>query len=220
MKLNICRLELLNIKMKPRDSEKIRGYLGNKYDELDILHNHKNDKFIYRYPKVQYKIIKNKPIILGINEGSNIISNIGINDDMLIIGDKPINTFEKKISINNNEYGIANDYIKYEFLSPWIALNQKNIDIYRNSSEMEKEEILKKILIGNIISMSKGLNYTVSDQVKCWINLRKVNINIKDIKHIGFMGEFKVNFNIPDYFGIGKNVSNGLGTIKRCRKSK
>ena len=220
MKLNICRLELLNIKMKPRDSEKIRGYLGNKYEELDILHNHKNDKFIYRYPKVQYKIIKNKPIILGINEGSNIISNIGINDDMLIIGDKPINTFEKKISINNNEYGIANDYIKYEFLSPWIALNQKNIDIYRNSSEMEKEEILKKILIGNIISMSKGLNYTVSDQVKCWINLRKVNINIKDIKHIGFMGEFKVNFNIPDYFGIGKNVSNGLGTIKRCRKSK
>lgn len=68
--------------------------------------------------------------------------------------------------------------------------------------------------------MSKGLNYTVSDQVKCWINLRKVNINIKDIKHIGFMGEFKVNFNIPDYFGIGKNVSKGLGTIKRCRKSK
>ena len=206
--------------MKPRDSEKIRGYLGNKYDELDILHNHKNDKFIYRYPKVQYKIIKNKPIILGINEGSNIISNIGINDDMLIIGDKPINTFEKKISINNNEYGIANDYIKYEFLSPWIALNQKNIDIYRNSSDMEKEEMLKKILIGNIISMSKGLNYTVSDQVKCWVNLRKVDVNIKDIKHIGFMGEFKVNFNIPDYFGIGKNVSNGLGTIKRCRKSK
>ena len=202
--------------MKPRDSEKIRGYLGNKYDELDILHNHKNNKFIYRYPKVQYKIINDKPIIVGINEGANIITNIGINDDMLIIGDKPINTFEKKISINNNEYGIANDYIKYEFLSPWIALNQKNIDIYRNSSDMEKEEMLKKILIGNIISMSKGLNYTVSDQVKCWVNLRKVDVNIKDIKHIGFMGEFRVNFNIPDYLGIGKNVSKGFGTIKKC----
>lgn len=217
MKLNICRLELLNIKMKPRDSEKIRGYLGNKYEELDILHNHKNDKFIYRYPKVQYKIIKNKPIILGIDEGSNIISNIGINDDMLIIGDKSINAFEKKISINNNEYGIADDYIKYEFLSPWIALNQKNIDIYRNSSEIEKEEMLKKILIGNIISMSKGLDYTVSDEVKCWVNLRKVDVNIKNIKHVGFMGEFKVNFSIPDYFGIGKNVSKGFGTIKKCR---
>lgn len=217
MDLNVCRLELLNIKMKQRDSEKIRGYLGNKYEELDILHNHKNNKFIYRYPKVQYKIINDKPIIIGIEEGSNVITNIGLNEDELIIGDKSINTFEKKISINNDKYGISNDYIKYRFLSPWIALNQKNINEYISSSEIEKEEILKKILIGNIISMSKGLNYTVEEQVKCWINLEKIQINIKNIKHIGFVGEFKVNFNIPDYFGIGKNVSKGFGTIKKVK---
>ena len=34
MDLNVCKLELLNIKMKKRDSEKIRGYLGNKYENL------------------------------------------------------------------------------------------------------------------------------------------------------------------------------------------
>lgn len=215
MELNICRLELLNVKMKQRDSEKIRGYLGNKYEELDILHNHKEDKFIYRYPKVQYKVINEKPIIIGIDEGANVITNIGIKDDELVIGKKSINTFEKKISISNDEYGVTKDYIKYKFLSPWIALNQKNINNYINSNEMEKEEILKKILIGNIISMSKGLNYTVEDQVKCWINLDKIQVNIKDIKHIGFVGEFKVNFNIPDYFGVGKNVSKGFGTIKK-----
>lgn len=215
MELNVCRLELLNVKMKQRDSEKIRGYLGNKYEELDILHNHKEDKFIYRYPKVQYKVINEKPIIIGIDEGSNVITNIGIKDDELVIGEKSINTFEKKISISNDEYGVTKDYIKYKFLSPWIALNQKNINNYINSNEMEKEEILKKILIGNIISMSKGLNYTVEDQVKCWINLDKIQVNIKDIKHIGFVGEFKVNFNIPDYFGVGKNVSKGFGTIKK-----
>lgn len=217
MNLNVCRLELLNIKMKQRDSEKIRGYLGNKYEELDILHNHKNNKFIYRYPKVQYKIINDKPIIIGIEEGSSVITNIGLNEDKLIIGDKSINTFEKKISINSDKYGVSNDYIKYTFLSPWIALNQKNINEYISSSEIDKEEILKKILIGNIISMSKGLNYTVEEQVKCWINLEKVQVNIKDIKHIGFLGEFKVNFNIPDYFGIGKNVSKGFGTIKKVK---
>lgn len=217
MDLNVCRLELLNIKLKQRDSEKIRGYLGNKYDELDILHNHKDDKFIYRYPKVQYKVIKDVPIILGINEGASIISNIGINDDELVIEGKTINTFEKKISINNNEYGVTDDYIKYEFLTPWIALNQKNIDVYRKFSDMDKEELLKNILIGNIISMSKGLGYTVDNKVKCWINLEKKEVNIKNIKHIGFVGEFKVNFNIPDYFGIGKNVSKGFGTIKKVR---
>ena len=133
MDLNVCKLELLNIKMKKRDSEKIRGYLGNKYENLDILHNHKDDKFIYRYPKVQYKIIDEKAIILGIEEGANIVTNIGINDDKLIIEDKSINTFEKKISINKCAFGVSDDYITYEFLTPWIALNQKNINKRRTT---------------------------------------------------------------------------------------
>lgn len=215
MDINICRVELLDIKLKARDSEKIRGYLSTKYDELDLLHNHKDDKFIYRYPKIQYKVINEKPIIIGINEGVNVITDIALKDDGIIIKDKYINTFEKKISINNEEYGETKDYIKYKFLSPWIALNQKNIDNYRNSNDMDKEEILKKILIGNIISMSKGLNYTVNNQIKCWINLEKRQVKMKGINHIGFIGEFKVNFKIPDYFGIGKNVSKGFGTIKK-----
>ena len=40
-------------------------------------------------------------------------------------------------------------------------LNQNNISKYKNSNNVDKEEILKKILVGNIISMSKGLDYTV-----------------------------------------------------------
>jgi len=30
---------------------------------------------------------------------------------------------------------------------------------------------------------------------------------------IGFLGKFQVNFNIPDYLGLGKSVSRGFGTI-------
>lgn len=217
MNLDICKLELLNTKLQARDSEKIRGYLSNKYENIDILHNHKESEFIYRYPKVQYKVINNKPIIIGINDGAKVVSNIGLREDEFVVGDKPINAYEKNISINTMEYGVNDDYVKYEFITPWIALNQKNIYLYINSNEIEKEEILKKILIGNIISMSKGLDYTVEDRVKCWINLEKKEVNIKDIKHIGFKGVFKVNFKIPDYLGIGKNVSKGFGTIKKVR---
>lgn len=215
MNINICELQLLNIKMKNRDSEKIRGYLGNKYEEIDILHNHKGDKFIYRYPKVQYKVISKQPIILGIDEGAKFVTNIAMNDDKLIIDNKDIDILEKKISIKSCDFGITEDYITYEFLTPWIALNQKNISNYKRANEMEKEEILQKILVGNIISMCKGLNYTVEDKIKCWINLKSKAVTIKNIKHIGFVGEFKINFNIPDYFGIGKSVSKGFGTVKK-----
>ena len=39
---------------------------------------------------------------------------------------------------------------------------------------------------------------------------------------LGFLGTFSVNFEIPDYWGIGKSVSRGFGTIKRveaCRSA-
>ena len=32
---------------------------------------------------------------------------------------------------------------------------------------------------------------------------------------LGFLGTFSVNFDIPDYWGIGKSVSRGFGTIER-----
>ncbi len=32
---------------------------------------------------------------------------------------------------------------------------------------------------------------------------------------LGFLGTFSVNFEIPDYWGIGKSVSSGVGAVKR-----
>jgi hypothetical protein len=34
---------------------------------------------------------------------------------------------------------------------------------------------------------------------------------------LGFLGTFSVNFEIPDYWGIGKSVSRGFGTVVRQR---
>jgi hypothetical protein len=31
---------------------------------------------------------------------------------------------------------------------------------------------------------------------------------------LGFLGTFSMNFEIPDYWGIGKSVSRGFGTVK------
>jgi hypothetical protein len=39
---------------------------------------------------------------------------------------------------------------------------------------------------------------------------------MKGVEIATFKGEFMVNFLIPDYFGLGKSVSRGFGTVKRC----
>ena len=37
---------------------------------------------------------------------------------------------------------------------------------------------------------------------------------------LGFLGTFFVNFSIPDYWGLGKSVSRGFGTIVKMGSKK
>lgn len=215
MNLEVCTVKYSELRLKNRDAEKIRGYIGNRYIENNLLHNHDDNKFIYRYPLVQYKVIDNIPTIIGINEAANIVAKIGLFEDELIIRDVSYDINKKEINKENFEFGCTDDYIEYEFVTPWIAINQKNRAEYQYGNEIKKEEILKKVLIGNIISMSKGLGYTVSKQLICWINVEEKRVKLKGITHVGFVGKFKVNFKIPDYLGLGKSVSRGFGTIKK-----
>ena len=68
--------------------------------------------------------------------------------------------------------------------------------------------MLVKILIGNIISMSKGLGYTVPEPVKAEIHrLKETQTALKGTSMLGFIGTLSANFEIPDYWGIGKSVS-------------
>ena len=46
----------------------------------------------------------------------------------------------------------------YKFITPWLGLNQVNYQKYSNLTEWkDKKELLNKILVGNLLSMSKGL---------------------------------------------------------------
>lgn len=213
MKVDTIKVAYNDLYENSRFSEKIRGYLGNKYKDNDILHNHSEDRFIYRYPLVQYKVIDKTPIVIGINDGVDGVLKIGVNDDELIIDNKKVESFQMSIERKSEVLGVCDDYISYEFKTPWIALNQKNINKYFKGNNIEREEMLKSILIGNVLSLCKGLGYEVSDRLSCWINFREIPVVLKDVKLVAFKGEFKINFNIPNYLGIGKSVSKGYGSV-------
>ncbi len=215
MVIDYAIIKYEDMNFSPKHASKIRGYFGRKYEEYSILHNHGEEKYLFTYPKVQYKVISRKPLICGINEGAKLICKLGIMEDEIIIDGNKKEIVQKKISVTKEEFGITDNYIEYEFLTPWLALNQKNNQKFHNMNDIEREDILKKILIGNIISMSKGLSYTISDNIYIWINLKEKETSLKGVKMKGFYGEFKVNFNIPDYMGLGKAVSRGFGTIKK-----
>ncbi len=67
MNINVLELWLgTESKFSLKDAEKIRGFIGCKFIEDYYLHHHKEDgKHVYQYPRVQYKVIKGNPLLIG-----------------------------------------------------------------------------------------------------------------------------------------------------------
>ncbi len=202
------------------DAAKIRGFMGRKYVSDTLFHNHREDGTnIYRYPLVQYKIIDGIPLLIGIEDGIKSLWTVFDEMTTLTLDSNIHEIFDKKSELRRLQFELAHNKQSYTFFTPWLALNEKNYDQYRKlRTWLEKKALLEKVLIGNIISMSKSLGYTVPEPIKANIGkMKEVPTTLKGTPMLGFLGSFSVNFEIPDYWGIGKSVSRGFGTVVKQR---
>jgi len=221
MILKTLTLRLESDKQITENAHQLRGFFAAKFNEYVLLHQHKADKFVYKYPLIQYKMIDSIPTIISINEGTEVLKEIYDGYDSLKLGGHEYRIFQREIIIKEQKFGVSDSIYEYQFLTPWLALNEKNYEKYTKFGTWEKKKtLLGKILIGNIISMSKSLGYTVPEPIKVNIlNLNELKTSLKGVPMLGFLGDFSVNFEIPDYFGLGKSVSRGFGTIIRRQKT-
>lgn len=217
MEINNLRLWLTSDSvLNKADAEKIRGYLGNLFWDNPYAHQHNEDgDFIYRYPRVQYKIIDGKCLLIGFNEGFEIVEKTFYNLKTINLNGVWEEIIGKGLESYTDFFAVTSNQMQYSFLTPWLALNERNYERYQKlSTWARKKELLEKILIGNIISMSKSLGYTVPEPIKVNIlKIKEVQTRLKGTPMLGFLGTFSVNFLIPDYWGIGKSVSRGFGTV-------
>jgi hypothetical protein len=198
---------------QPKD---LRGAIAGLYKNQILLHQHEEDGSLkYIYPLVQYKYIQGNCMLVGIQNGAKLISDLGLVGETISMFREKYRIVKKDVSLQEFSYGIKTTISLYSFLTPWFALNEKNYEKYQMlGSWGKKRELLEKILIGNIISMSKSLGYTVPAPIETNIhNLKETKTSLKGTPIIGFLGTFSVNFEIPDYWGIGKSVSRGFGTV-------
>lgn len=196
----------------------LRGYIGRQYPQLALLHNHSsNNSLIYTFPRVLYRIINGYPTIIGIDEGVDTVKQVSHSLTQLSVEGNVCTIEEKKDFEKEVDFGVIKTHLHYSFFTPWLALNEENYERYKKlQTRQERKKLLEKILVGNIISMSKSLGYTVPEPIKAnIINFKQIRTSLKGTPMIGFLGTFKVNFEIPNYWGIGKSVSRGFGTVKK-----
>jgi len=207
-----------DIRLRPFDIPKFRGYLANKYPDYTLIHNHLSDnKYRYAYPSIQFKIIDGRPVIVGIGDGIEVLKHVFLDIEELDINSRIHHVDEKSIALDSVEIGQVRNRIDYCFLWPWMALNSDNYREYRRLQWHDQRRFLETILSRNLKSLSKGLDYFIPDfdRLHVQADLKPVARNFKNIKMVCFEGTFSANFIIPDYLGIGKQTARGFGTVKR-----
>ena len=214
-------LTLSNIHLKPRQIHKLRGFVGNLFRKHDLIHNHdlESGKVIYRYPLIQFKLIDDTPAIVSITEKAvAVFSDLFMKLNTITIDGFELPVHEKDLKVEEVAFGYSDETFVYEFQSPWIGLNQKNYAKYENTpDEAGRKDLLKRILTGNILSMSKFLDYRLApgQTIRTDLTVKPGPVQLKGKTLLGFRGVIKTNFMIPDHLGIGKSVSRGFGMVQK-----
>lgn len=160
MNLKTFTLTLASTRPISASASLLRGFFATQFNEYSLLHQHSADKLIYRYPLVQYKMINSAPMVIGINDGAEVLKHVYDKYDEIKLGEEVYEIVEKGISVRNQEFGISDKIHSYEFATPWLALNQENyMKYYGLKSHEDRNEFLRKTLIGNLLSVSKSLDY-------------------------------------------------------------
>ncbi len=216
--LQICRIQFPEIKLQTRDAHKLRGYFGNLFKQHSpILHNHYEDgRFRYKYPTVQYKVIKNVPTLIGINEGAELLPSLFLNIKELDIDGEKYAVNTKNIELKSEEVGYSQNLHEYEFATLWMALNQTNYTKYSTlKNETEKQDMLHAILVGHILSFFRNTTIELGshERLMAKVNVQEKSTHFKENKMVAFSGSFVVNALLPEEIGLGKSVSRGFGTV-------
>lgn len=221
MRIRILRVEFDEV-LKPFEVSEFRGAVIEKVGrEITVFHNHLDDsRYKYGYPLVQYKSINNRPVLMCINDGVDEVHHFFNQKSWdLKINDRVLRLVIYKLFLHQYNVQIWESMFKYKIYK-WLPFNQDN---YREFKKLEgiaeKTEFLEKILIGNIISFAKGIKWTVDKPVKLKITELDKNgiVAVKNVKREAYDLKFTTNVSLPDYIGLGKNVSRGFGIVKSLR---
>ena len=198
------------------DGRALRGFFGNLYRNKPEFHHHHGGELIYRHPLIQYKIVEDCALIVGLKEGAYLLKALP-KLRCLELHHQDYAVLEQDLRTTAVSYGLTSDTICYRLATPWVGLNKKNHAEYlriKHNRELVSN-LLRKVLIGNILSMCKSLRYVAERKIEARPHFEESGrVKIKHgVEMIGFKGEFEVNFSIPDFWGIGRSSARGYGTV-------
>lgn len=203
-----------------KETECFRGAVIHSMENANVLfHNHEEDgRLRYSYPLIQYKCIQHKAAILCLGEGTEAVGEFFAACQFNVrLGERETTLEVESVKANQSLVQIWDNLFTYR-ICRWLPLNQENYEAYTNLSGLvEQCSFLERILIGNLLSFASGIELYFGRKVECHITDLSDSYAVwyKGTKLMAFDAEFRCNVSLPDYVGLGKGVSLGMGTVAR-----
>ena len=193
----------------------VKGVMMNQFPNEEIvpmLDGSYRQKFLY--PRVQVKILNEQIYIVGINEGVDSIKAIAKKMDFLDFGNITFQVLDNEIEEHKNRFQPVSKLIRYRFVTPWVALNQTTGYRYRNLNNAGRVNFLNRLLGQNIVFMAREMGMELEKNIFTKVTLSSLFPRQVDENNWGaFDGEFRANFVLPNYLGIGNGITRGYGTL-------
>ena len=134
--------------------------------------------------------------------------------DILDFGNITFQVFDTEVDVKDDQFRAVDRLIRYRLLTPWVALNQMTGNRYRFLNNMERVGFLNRLLGQNIVFLSREMGVELQDKIFTKVNLTSMFPKPVDERNWGaFSGEFRTNFLLPNYLGIGNGITRGYGAV-------
>lgn len=214
--------------IQPYQLGAFRGAIARKVGiEHEWFHNHDNENggFHNRYPLIQYKLDTYKgqmrPMLLCLEEGIEEAHHFFSQPDWAVnLKGHELPLKIGKLRVNQYTINTWNTTLCYR-LHKWQAFTPENYREYQSIESLaQRMAFLEQKLKTHITSFCKGIGYDVPASIQTPITqlIKQEWIDYKRVKCLVFTLDFKTTVSLPDFVGLGKGASRGLGVVRNISK--
>lgn len=223
-----------DLHLYPRQISRWRGAVAQSSGYHPLFHNHRNEtaitevppadspatkRYDYRYPLIQYRSQQGKAALFGINKGAEALRQwVMQTGGKLNMGGR--NHDLRLIKLEEEQWNLQMlPRMATYRLMDWTPLNQDNYQKWRTAKNLaERVALLDRILVGNLLSLSNGLNWQLPQRLEAslWHIRSTKKVRVHRDERMAFNVLFKANIDLPDGMALGRNVAFGFGVLKRC----
>ena len=193
----------------------LRGYYAAAFGHAEAFSRFLEQSRAYRYPRLQYKVVDGRGLIIGFAEAAEVLAGLPY-PESLHLGRQDFAVREVSSEQSPGSWGLCERMRGYRWLTPWLILDEAGLAKYfRLKSPHSQKFYLESLLISNLLAISKELGFRPGGQITAEIReLKQITVEIHGGHTMGFAGSFAANMEMPDYFGLGRSVARGYGTVK------